>query len=215
MPHGREALGRVLSETAAPFGIAVREPDEAEMRYALLYGELAGGDADDDYAMAMALEFVYEGYLLHYRESRVLAGETPLETRLLAGDHFDARGLHEVARRGDVESAGLLTRLMSACSWLRSEGLPFESDDDLWALAVAGIASVRGGGNAIAALNGFDGVDRLIARDRAARVPELARRAAAAVPLRDPRPLRAALGLLAPDESGSRESGPETEEDPA
>jgi hypothetical protein len=41
------------------------------------------------------------------------------------------------------------------------------------------------------------------------------RRATAAVPLRDPRPVRVALGLLAADESESRASGPETEEDPA
>jgi hypothetical protein len=207
------AVAQTLAAAAARFGVTVREPGDDELGYSQLYRSLTGDVGGDAYVLA--IELVYEGYLLHYRQSRVLAGDAPLETRLLAGDHFDARGLHELARRGDVESAGLLTRLMSACSWLRSEGLPHDFDDDLWVLTVAGIASLRGGGNAVAALNGFDDVDRLIARDRVARLPDVVRRATAAVPLRDPRPVRAALGLLAADESESRASGPETEEDPA
>ena len=43
--------------------------------------------AGDDQACAADIEFVYEGYLLHYRESRAVAlAEDDLETRLLAGD---------------------------------------------------------------------------------------------------------------------------------
>ena len=41
---------------------------------------------------------------------------------LLAGDVFYAHGLRLVAARGDVQSVALLTRLMSACSCLRSPG---------------------------------------------------------------------------------------------
>jgi hypothetical protein len=190
------AICDALVEAAAPFDIEPVRPRVADLRQASLYGALTGDVPGDAYGVA--LKFVYEGYLLHYRQSRVAATGAPLETRLLAGDHFDARGLHEVARRGDVDAAELLTRLMSACSWLRSEGLPAEWDDDLWALTVAGIAVLRGGGNAVAALNAFDEIERLISRDRAARLPDTVRRLASTLPLRDPRPLRVALGLDEP-----------------
>ena len=191
-----DALCEALVEAAAPFPLEPVRPDSGDLRQAALYGALTGDMSGDAYALA--LEFVYEGYLLHYRQSRVAVAGAPLETRLLAGDHFDARGLHEVARRGDVDAAELLTRLMSACSWLRSEGLPSAWDDDLWTLTVAGIASLQSGGNAVGALNAFDEVERLISRDRAARIPETVRRVASALPLRDPRPLRVALGLDEP-----------------
>lgn len=208
-----DAICTALVEVAAPFPLEPVRPVAGDLRQAALYGALTGDVPADAYALA--LELVYEGYLLHYRQSRVAAPGASLETRLLAGDHFDARGLHELARRGDVDAAELLTRLMSVCSWLRSEGLPTEWDDDLWILAVAGVASLRGGGNAVAALNAFDEVEGLIARDRVARLPETVRRMAASLPLRDSRPLRAALGRddSAPD--SALDSAPESPPDSA
>ncbi len=148
----------------------------------------------------LALEFVYEGYLSHYRVGRLLAPDTSLATRLLAGDHFDAIGLRLVARAGDLDAVKLLTRLMASCSWLRAEGQPFACDDDLWALCVAGIASSASGGNALAALRAFDEVGRLFQRDRVERLPDVVRRAATTLWLRDAAPLRAALGLAGPPE---------------
>jgi hypothetical protein len=126
-----------------------------------------------------------------------------LATRLLAGDHFDAIGLRLVARAGDLDAVKLLTRLMASCSWLRAEGRPFACDDDLWALCVAGIASSASGGNALAALRAFDEVGRLFERDRVERLPEVVRRAAATLWLRDAAPLHAALGLAGPPEVAS------------
>jgi hypothetical protein len=91
----------------------------------------------------------------------------------------------------------LLTRLMASCSWLRAEGRSFACDDDLWVLCVAGIASSASGGNALAALRAFDEVGRLFQRDRVERLPEVVRRAATTLWLRDAAPLRVALGLEA------------------
>ena len=98
---------------------------------------------------------------------------------------------------------------MASCSWLRAEGRPFAYDDDLWALCVAGIASSASGGNALAALRAFDEVGRLFERDRVERLPDVVRRAAATVWLRDAAPLRVALGLdAAPDASTAASPAP-------
>jgi hypothetical protein len=190
-------IGDDLVAAAAGFAATRPWPGQGALTYSPLFVALAG--ADD--VFEPAIECVYEGYLLHYRTSRVFDADVPLETRLLAGDHFDALGLRLVAGQGDLESVELLTRLMSACSWLRSAERPFAYDDDLWALTVAGMAAVRRGGNAMAVLRAFDEVDRLIARDRVQRLPQVVRHAAGAVPLRDPAPLRVALGLQADAES--------------
>jgi hypothetical protein len=182
-----------LRAAAAPF--ATPPPPGFDLVYAPLFAALApGADAD---LYPLALEFVYEGYLSHYRVGRLLAPGTPLPTRLLAGDHFDASGLRLVARAGDLDAVKLLTRLMASCSWLRAEGRSFACDDDLWVLCVAGIASSASGGNALAALRAFDEVGRLFQRDRVERLPEVVRRAATTLWLRDAAPLRVALGLEA------------------
>ena len=95
-----------------------------------------------DVAFAVDIELIYEGYLLHYRESRALAlAPGDLETRLLAGDCFYARGLRGIAARGDADAVGLLARLMAACSYLRSAGAPFAADDALWAYTTAGLVA--------------------------------------------------------------------------
>ena len=68
-----------------------------------------------------------------------------LETRLLAGDCFYARGLRGIAARGDADAVGLLARLMAACSYLRSAGAPFSADDALWAYTTAGLVAQHAG----------------------------------------------------------------------
>jgi len=125
----------------------------------------------------------------------VLAADTTAVTRLLAGDHFDASGLRLIARAGDLDAVSLLTRLMASCSWLRAEQQPLAFDDDLWALCVAGIASNVAGGNAYAALRGFDDVAGLFARGRSERLPDVVRRAASGVWLAERGPLLEILDL--------------------
>ena len=186
-----DAIRDALRAVAARFTKA--PPPAFELVYAPLFAALAPEAGHTTYPLA--LEFVYEGYLSHYRDARLLAPDTSLSTRLLAGDHFDASGLRLVARGGDLDAVKLLTRLMASCSWLRAENRPFAYDDDLWALCVAGIAATASGGHALAALRAFDEVDRLFERDRVERLPEVVRRTAETLWLRHPAPLRAALGL--------------------
>ena len=193
-------IRETLQAAAAPFATAqsASSPSGIDLVYGPLFVALA--PEVDSGLYPLALEFVYEGYLSHYRVGRLLAPDTSLATRLLAGDHFDAIGLRLVARAGDLDAVKLLTRLMASCSWLRAEGQPFACDDDLWALCVAGIASSASGGNALAALRAFDEVGRLFQRDRVERLPDVVRRAATTLWLRDAVPLHAALGLAGPPE---------------
>ncbi len=189
----RDALSAVATRFAPV------APPAFELVYAPLFTALAPEASQSTYPLA--LEFVYEGYLSHYRDPRLLAADTALSTRLLAGDHFDASGLRLVARGGDLDAVKLLTRLMASCSWLRAEHRPFAYDDDLWALCVAGIAATASGGHALAALRAFDEVGRLFERDRVERLPDVVRRAAGTLWLRHPAPLRRALGLeVTPEE---------------
>jgi hypothetical protein len=128
-----------------------------EPRWGALYVEL---DAGEDRAFATDIELIYEGYLLHYRESRALAlAADDRETRLLAGDCYYARGLRGIAARGDADAVGLLARLMAACSYLRNAGAPFAADDALWAYAVAGIAAQHAGTSPGDVATLFDEVD--------------------------------------------------------
>jgi hypothetical protein len=143
-----------LRQTAVAFG-APRDEAPA-LRYAGLVE--AGGD------LAPAIELVYEGYLLHYRESRALADGPSPETLLLAGDYFYAHGLRLVAQGGDVEAVSLLSRLMAACSYLRVEGAPFSWDDDLWELTARAVGDLSGPGRRLAAA-AFDDIERAIGTD--------------------------------------------------
>ena len=186
------AIRETLRAAAAPYSTAPPPPDVA-LLYGPLFAALAPGVGDDVYPPG--LELVYEGYLAHYRAPRLLPADAPLTTRLLAGDQFDAAGLRLVARAGDLDAVALLTRLMAACSWLRSEVAPWSYDDDIWLLCVAGMASSASGGNGLAALRVFDEVAAACRRDRVARLPDIVRRGATTIWLRRPAPLRVALGL--------------------
>lgn len=156
-----------LWETAEPFG--PRAPAPPVLRWGLLYAALGGRDERD----VAALELVYEGYLLHYRESRVI-GPSRLETGLLAGDVFYARGLRRVAARGDVSAVSLLTRLMSTCSYLRSVEAPYAADDALWASATGGLAALSQGRGLLEVSGLFDDVDAELVRGAAIDVAAMA-----------------------------------------
>ena len=164
-------------------------------RWGALYVELDGA-ADE--AFAVDIELIYEGYLLHYRESRALAlAPGDLETRLLAGDCFYARGLRGIAARGDADSVGLLARLMAACSYLRSAGAPFAADDALWAYTTAGLVAGHAGAAPASVAALFDDVEAGFHADPPADVPAAVAAAAARLTLSDPAPLRRELEAVA------------------
>jgi hypothetical protein len=72
-------------------------------------------------ARGYVLEAVYEGYLLHYAESRAFVG-MDADLRLLAGDALYAQALARLAERGDAEAVAELADLISLCAWAESAG---------------------------------------------------------------------------------------------
>ena len=198
-----------LSATGLAFGPPAAAP--AALRWGPLF-EALDGDGDDDYVRAV--ELIYEGYLFHYRQSRV--STTPAderETTLLAGDFFYARGLRLIAARGDADAVGLLARLMAACSQLRSVGAPFAADDALWAYTMGGLAALRGGTPAATVADLFERFDAAVADGRAVDVHHLARVAARRLELRDAAPLERELGVG--EVGGAAPAGAASPRDPA
>jgi hypothetical protein len=142
----------------------------------------------------VAIELIYEGYLLHYRSTRVLGQPVSQQAGLLAGDYFYARGLRYLAARGDVTAVGLLTRLMAACSYLRVAGAPFAADDDLWSFTVAALAALSQGAGAAPALALFAEFERLVAEAALDELHDSVLQAAAALPSSSQGPFLRHLG---------------------
>jgi hypothetical protein len=89
--------------------------------------------------LALGIETIYEGYLVHYGRSRLFATDEP-NLALLLGDRLYARGLVHVSRFGDVAVVADLATLLELCARLQAESR--QGDGALWA---AGIASLGGG----------------------------------------------------------------------
>lgn len=123
-----------LADAAAAFGGG----QTVDLVYAPVVWDV---DGEPGHELSLAIELVYEGYLLHYRESRIMPPRTTAERRLLAGDYFYAHGLSLIAGGEDVGRVGLLTRLMAACAYLRAENADLAVDDRLWELVVRGVAA--------------------------------------------------------------------------
>jgi hypothetical protein len=94
--------------------------------------------------LALVLESILEGYLLHYGRSR-LVDTTDEDLRLLAGDHLYALGLSHLARLGDLEAVRALADLITLCARAHADaggnGGPPGTPAALWllsALAVGG-----------------------------------------------------------------------------
>jgi hypothetical protein len=86
---------------------------------------VSGPDAGPGFAppgeRAAVIEAVREGYLLHYREPRLLAGHDD-DLALLAGDYLYALGIERLARLGDTAAVLVLADLIGACAQLHTEG---------------------------------------------------------------------------------------------
>jgi hypothetical protein len=131
MSDPAEAL-RVLAATLraeeTPISRHVVEPTE-EPTYGLLAA--AGSRATPAPAeYALLVESVREGYLLHYGESRILAGHDP-DLALLAGDYLYALGIQRLAALGDIDAVGELADLISLSAQIHAEDRA-EAAPDLW-----------------------------------------------------------------------------------
>lgn len=123
-----------------------------------------------DRELALGVETIYEGYLLHYGRARLFA-PAAADVALLLGDALLAHGLVRVAATGSVAAVGDLAELLSLCAQARADGL--DGDGAAWA--------------ATSALLGRGGLDEARAALRLGRDPgpleRLARDAAGDAPV--------------------------------
>jgi hypothetical protein len=88
---------------------------------------------------AFVVEAVREGYLLHYGEPRLFAGQDE-DLALLAGDYLYALGIERLAALGDAEAVAVLAELIGCCAQLHAEDR-LDEVAELWrtaAFAVSG-----------------------------------------------------------------------------
>jgi len=118
-PTALERLRERIAGEGEPLVVARGgpEPSPAVGRLA------AAGDrtSDDPGEYAYVVEAVYEGYLCHYGESRLLA-DPDRDLALLAGDLFYAIGISGLAGLGDPESVGILSDLIRVAAELEAGG---------------------------------------------------------------------------------------------
>jgi hypothetical protein len=103
---------------------------EPERRPVAVFSPLA------DPRFALAIETIYEGYLVHYGRPRLFAPRDG-DTELLLGDYLYAHGLVRVAELGDVDAVRVLAELISLCAHLRADGA--DGDGEAWAATAAGL----------------------------------------------------------------------------
>jgi hypothetical protein len=92
---------------------------------------------------SLVLDAVREGYLLHYGEPRLLAGQDD-DLGLLAGDYLYALGIERLAALGDTGAVLELADLISACAQLHAEGRGGE-ETALWRAAATAIGDSAAG----------------------------------------------------------------------
>jgi hypothetical protein len=84
--------------------------------------------------LALGVETIYEGYLVHYGRPRLFA-QAHDDTSLLLGDYLYAHGLVRVAETGNAEAVADLAELISLCAQARAEGR--DGDGAAWAATAA------------------------------------------------------------------------------
>jgi hypothetical protein len=90
--------------------------------------------------LALGVETIYEGYLVHYGTSRLF--EPPdADTALLLGDYLYANGLVHVAETGDVSAVAELAELIALCAQSQAEGRA--GDGVAWAATCAELGAER------------------------------------------------------------------------
>ena len=70
---------------------------------------------------ALLVESIFEGYLLHYAESRIVSS-SDADLLLLAGDYFYALGLSRLGAIGDLQAIGELADLITLCARVHAQG---------------------------------------------------------------------------------------------
>jgi hypothetical protein len=124
---------QIAAEAAAEsplWGEALRDEPEREA----VFGALVRPE------LALGVETIYEGYLVHYGHPRLFAPAGG-DVALLLGDYLYAHGLVRVAATGDLDAVAALAELISTCAALRADG--GGGDGEAW---LAMVERVGGGG---------------------------------------------------------------------
>ncbi len=127
----RRLVDEGASESALWAELLLPEPERREQ---LAFSPLAAPE------LALGIETIYEGYLVHYGSSRLFSPGDP-NLALLLGDRLYAHGLVHVSESGSVAVVADLAALLELCARLQAERKP--GDGALWAAAVARLG--RGG----------------------------------------------------------------------
>jgi hypothetical protein len=130
------SLAEQLREEGTPISPHVIDPAKPPEFAELVAAGPGAAAAPAEYALV--IEAVREGYLLHYEESRLLAGHDP-DLALLAGDYLYALGLDRLAALGDTGAVATLSDLISECARLQAEEC-VSSIPALWLAAARQIA---------------------------------------------------------------------------
>lgn len=89
-----------------------------------------------DERFALAVESIYEGYLLHYGRPRLFS-PADRDAAVLLGDYLYAHGLVRITALDDVEAVARLAELLSLCAHLRAEGVG--GDGEAWAATIGSL----------------------------------------------------------------------------
>jgi hypothetical protein len=117
-----DVLGTIAADAAAESPLwadALRADPERET----VFGRLVPP------GLAVGVETIYEGYLVHYGRPRLFAPPDD-GVAILLGDYLYAQGLVRVAATGDLDAVAALAELISACAALRAEAV--EGDGEAW-----------------------------------------------------------------------------------
>lgn len=122
-----EAIAARAAAESALWGDALRPEHAREL-------EPVFSPLVSDPRLALGLETIYEGYLLHYGRSRLF--DPPDEDiALLLGDALLAQGLVLVAATGSVAAVADLAELLALCTQARADG--GNGDGAAWAATAA------------------------------------------------------------------------------
>jgi len=108
--------------------------DDPELGALAAAGPRAEGRRDD---VALVVEAIREGYLLHYATGRLLHDEDR-DLVLLAGDHLYALGLARLAALGDLDAVSELADVISLGAQAHAEGRP-ELAEAAWEAGAAAV----------------------------------------------------------------------------
>lgn len=127
----RRLIDEGASESALWAELLLPEPGRNEQ---LAFSPLAAPE------LALGIETIYEGYLVHYGRSRLFSQTDP-NLSLLLGDRLYARGLVHVSESGSVAVVADLATLLELCARLQAERKP--GDGAVWAAAIARLGQGR------------------------------------------------------------------------